>query len=84
MQVYATFGGGTVTAFINPAGKVSAEAGTTNDISLKNAYGTAISSTVAFNFDFECNSDTMNAVVLKITLAGATAPSLIVRVDDAT
>jgi len=82
VHVYGTFGGGTVTAFTNPAGAASAAAGTTNDISIKNAYGTDISSTVKFSFDFECNSDPTNPIALKFVLAGATSPSLTIRVDD--
>lgn len=81
-HVYGTFGGGTVTVFTNPAGVASAAAGTTNDIAILDATGTAISKTTKFSFDFECNSDPINPIALKFILAGATNPSLTIRVDN--
>lgn len=80
VQIWGTFGGGTVTAFTNGAG--TAGSGTTDDIAIQNAAGVAISLTSKGSFDFECNSDPMHPNVLKIILTGATNPSLVVRVDN--
>lgn len=80
VQVFGTFGGGTVTAFINGAG--TAGSGTTDDIAILDAEGTPISKTTKSAFDFECNSDSVHPNTLKIILAGATSPSLTIRVDD--
>lgn len=82
VHIYGNFGGGTVTVFTNPAGSVSAAAGTTNDIALLDTLGVAISRTVKSSFDFECNSDPQNPIALKFILTGATTPSLTIRVDD--
>lgn len=82
VQVYGTFGGGTVTAFTNPAGVASAKAATTNDIAILDASGTAISKTTKASFDFECNSDNLSPVAFKLVLAGSTNPALTVRVDN--
>ena len=82
VHVYGTFGGGTLTAFTNPAGKVSAAAATTNDIAILDSVGAAISKTAKASFEFNCNSDPQNPVALKFVLAGATSPSLTIRVDN--
>jgi len=82
VHLYGGFGGGTVTAFTNPAGVASAKSATTNDVAILDATGTAISKTVKASFDFECNSDNKNPVALKLVLTGSTSPSLIVRVDN--
>lgn len=89
VHLYGGFGGGTVTAFLNPAGKVSAEAGTTDDIAILDGgnTGTAISKTAKYTFNFECNSGSglnLTPTVLKLILTGATTPTLKVRVDSAT
>lgn len=80
VQIFGTFGGGTVTAFTNGAG--TAASGTTDDIAITNSSGSAVSLTSKGSFDFECNSDQTHPNVLKIVLAGATNPSLIIRVDN--
>ncbi len=82
VQLFGTFGGGTVTAFINGAGRTSVAGGTTDDIAILDAEGTAISKTAKSAFDFECNSDPTNPNFLKIVLSGATSPALVIRVDD--
>ncbi len=82
VHLYGSFGGGTVTAFTNPAGLTSAQGGTTDDIAILDASGTAISKTSKASFDFECNSDPVHPIILKFVLAGATSPSLTVRVDN--
>lgn len=83
VHIYGTFGGGTVTAFTNPAGAASAAAATTNDVAILDVSGAAISKTAKASFDFECNSDPISPTVLKIVLAGSTSPALTVRVDNA-
>lgn len=80
VQIFGTFGSGTVTAFTNGAG--TAASGTTDDIAIIGTSGSAVSLTAKGSFDFECNSDPRYPNVLKIVLAGATNPSLIIRVDD--
>jgi len=82
VHIYSTFGGGTVTVFTNPAGAADAAGGTTNDIAVLDSGGTAISKTAKASFDFECNSDPQHPIALKFVLAGATNPSLKIRVDD--
>lgn len=82
VSLYGGFGGGTVTAFTNPAGTASAEGGTTNDIAILDSAGVAISKTSKASFNFECNSDPIAPQVLKIILTGATNPTLTVRVDN--
>lgn len=82
VHLYGGFGGGTVTAFTNPAGVADATGGTTNDIAILDATGVAISKTAKASFNFECNSDPIRPVVLKIILSGATNPTLTVRVDS--
>lgn len=82
VHAYGTFGGGTLTAFTNPAGVASAIGATTNDIAINDATGTPISKTAKASFDFECNSDNTSPVALKFVLTGSTAPALIIRVDS--
>ncbi len=82
VHIYGTFGGGTVTAFTNPAGVASAKAATTNDIAINDANGTPISKTAKDSFDFECNSDELNPVAFKLVLTGYTSPALTVRIDN--
>lgn len=81
VQIYGNFGGGTVTAFTNPEGVADAKAGTTNDIAIKDSQNNAISTTAAIFFNFECNSDDVTPVALKIVLTGATNPNVKLRVD---
>lgn len=80
VQIFGTFGGGTVTAFTN--GNQTAAAGTTDDIAILTSAGTPVSFTSKGSFDFQCNSDGIRPNVLKIVLAGATSPSLTIRVDN--
>lgn len=80
VQLFGGFGGGTVTAFTNGAG--TAASGTTDDIAILDAEGTSVSKTAKSTFNFECNSDPVHPNVLKIILAGATNPTLTIRVDD--
>lgn len=82
VSLYGGFGGGTLTAFTNPAGVASATGGTTNDIAILDSIGVAISKTAKATFNFECNSDPQNPQALKFVLSGATNPSLTIRVDN--
>lgn len=68
VYVSGTFGGGTVTAFLQADG--------TNNIAILDAGGNAVSLTADGMFNFEAQSDENYPVKLVITLAGATSPSI--------
>lgn len=80
VHLTGTFGSGTVTAWTNPEGSAAALAATTYDVALLDGSGVAISKTSKAAFNFECNSDPQNPTVLKLTLSGATNPSIKVKV----
>jgi len=71
--VYGTFGGGTITA------KVSADNSTFVDL-INN--GSDVTSTAGFAEKFFINSDENSPVYLGFTLAGATAPSITIKIYD--
>lgn len=68
------FGGGTITSFLQADG--------TNNIAIKDSAGVAISFTDDETFNFESYSDSNQPVKLVVTLAGATSPSVNLRVCD--
>ena len=74
MIAYGTFGGGTLKA------QVSADNGVTY-VDLINNNDT-VASTSGFAEDFYINSDPRNPVLLGFNLAGATAPSITIRIYD--
>ncbi len=82
VHLVGDFGSGTITAFTNPLGAVEAKSTTTYDVALLDAAGVAVSKTGNAAFRFGCDSDVHIPAVLKLILAGATAPNIIVRVCD--
>lgn len=80
VHVSGTFGGGTITVFTNSQGEAGAKAATTHDVAILNSAGLAVSYTSNGSFDFECNSDPEHPTALKVVLAGATSPSIILTV----
>lgn len=77
IQIGGTFGGGTITLF------VSMDGGTTKN-ALKDLSGTAYSATAADTFSYKLpfKDDTSAGAILYGTLAGATAPSVTVKIID--
>ncbi len=82
VHLVGNFGSGTVTAFTNPLGPNVAKSSTTYDVALLDGAGVAVSKTANAAFRFGCDSDVQTPAVLKLILAGATAPNIIVRVCD--
>jgi len=83
VHVTGGFGGGTVTAFTNPQGVEAAKAGTTHDVAIRDTLDVAVSLSAARVFNFRCNSDDADPVVLKLVHAGGTGGTVHVRVDNA-
>ena len=80
VHMVGNFGSGTITAFTNPLGSQVAKQSTTYDVAILDSTGTAISKTANAAFRFGCDSDVNTPTVLKLVLAGATSPNVIITV----
>lgn len=78
---YGSFGGGTLTAFLNVAGTAGSSTGGDMPVYFNNSTA-PVSLTAGATFGFEGNSDPISPTVLKLVLSGATNATLGVKVKN--